>query len=106
MVAADATMVTTVIVPSPSTAVVGERILAAADSMRSVARIVRSVQEGYDGSGVPGGPRGEEIPLAARIIAACTGGDDPELSAAVAASRAALGPARAACAPAGSARTP
>ncbi|WP_028062634.1 diguanylate cyclase domain-containing protein [Solirubrobacter soli] len=64
--------------------VVGERILAAADSMRPVARIVRSAHERYDGSGFPDGLRGEEIPLAARIIAACCGAHDPDLSAIVA----------------------
>ncbi len=85
--------------------VVGERILAAADSMRPVARIVRAAHERYDGSGFPDGLQGDEIPLAARIIAACTGGHDPELSAVASASRAALSPARSACAPAGSART-
>jgi len=86
--------------------VVGERILAAADSMRPVARIVRAAHERYDGSGFPDGLRGEEIPLAARIVAACAGADDPELSEAVAASRAALAPARSAGVPWGSARTP
>ena len=53
--------------------VIGERILAAAESMRPVARIVRAAHERYDGSGFPDGLRGEEIPLAARIIAACEG---------------------------------
>src|SRR5262249_14108011 len=64
--------------------VVGERILAAAESMRPVARIVRAAHERYDGSGFPDGLRGEEIPLAARIIAACCGAHDPYLSAIVA----------------------
>ena len=86
--------------------VVGERILAAAESMRPVARIVRAAHERYDGSGFPDGLRGEEIPFAARIIAACSGGGDPEISEAVAASRAARGPARSACAPSGSVHTP
>ena len=87
--------------------VIGERILAAAESMRPVARIVRAAHECYDGSGFPDGLRGEEIPLAARIIAACAGADDPLLNEAVAcASRAARAPARSASSLAGSARTP
>jgi len=85
---------------------VGESILAAAESMRPVARIVRAAHERYDGTGFPDGLKGEEIPLAARIIAACTGADDPLLSEAVAASRAARAPERSASCPAGSARTP
>jgi hypothetical protein len=68
--------------------------------------LVRAAPERYDGSGVPDGLRGAEIPFAARIIAACTGGEDPEISAAVAASRAVRGPARSACAPSGSVHTP
>jgi diguanylate cyclase (GGDEF)-like protein len=64
--------------------VVGERILAAAESMRPVARIVRAAHERYDGSGFPDGLRGEQIPLAARIISACCGAYDPQLSAIVA----------------------
>ena len=86
--------------------VIGERILAAAESMRPVARIVRAAHERYDGSGFPDGLRGEEIPLAARIIAACAGAYDPVLSEAVSASRAARAPERSASSLAGSARTP
>jgi two-component system cell cycle response regulator len=86
--------------------VIGERILAAAESMRPVARIVRAAHERYDGSGFPDGLRGEEIPLAARIIAACAGAYDPLLTEAVCASRAARAPARSASSLAGSARTP
>ena len=51
--------------------VAGERILAVAESMRPVARVVRSTREHYDGSGYPDALRGEQIPLGARIIAAC-----------------------------------
>jgi diguanylate cyclase (GGDEF)-like protein len=51
--------------------VLGERILSAAPALRPVARIVRSTDEHWDGRGYPDGLRGEEIPLAARIIAAC-----------------------------------
>jgi diguanylate cyclase (GGDEF)-like protein len=51
--------------------VVGERILAAADSMRPVAGLVRSSHERWDGRGYPDGLMGEEIPLGARIVCAC-----------------------------------
>ena len=51
--------------------IVGERILAAAPSLSPVARIVRASHERWDGSGYPDGLKGEEIPLAARIVAAC-----------------------------------
>ncbi len=51
--------------------VIGERILAAAPSMSSVAEIVRATHERFDGGGYPDQVAGEEIPLAARIIAIC-----------------------------------
>ena len=51
--------------------IVGERILRASPAFRSVATIVRSTHERWDGTGYPDGLRGEEIPLAARIVAAC-----------------------------------
>jgi HD-GYP domain-containing protein (c-di-GMP phosphodiesterase class II) len=51
--------------------VIGERILAAADSMRPVARVVRASHERWDGRGYPDGLAGEEIPLEARIVCAC-----------------------------------
>ena len=51
--------------------IVGERILAAAPSLSPVARIVRASHERWDGSGYPDGLKGEEIPAASRIIAAC-----------------------------------
>ena len=50
---------------------VGQRILAGAPALGSVARIVRSTHERWDGAGYPDGLAGEEIPLAARIIAVC-----------------------------------
>jgi hypothetical protein len=50
--------------------IAGERVLAAAPSLRSVARIVRSCYERWDGGGYPDGLTGEAIPLSARIIAA------------------------------------
>jgi diguanylate cyclase (GGDEF)-like protein len=50
---------------------VGERILRASPALRSVAGIVRSTHERWDGSGYPDGLAGERIPLASRIVAAC-----------------------------------
>ncbi|MGH3064720.1 MAG: bifunctional diguanylate cyclase/phosphohydrolase [Gaiellaceae bacterium] len=50
---------------------VGERILRASPGLRSIATIVRSSHEHWDGSGYPDGLAGEEIPLAARIVSAC-----------------------------------
>jgi diguanylate cyclase (GGDEF)-like protein len=49
----------------------GERILSAAPALRPIASIVRATHERWDGAGYPDGLREEEIPLAARIIAAC-----------------------------------
>jgi len=46
-------------------------VLAAAPALATVAPIVRASHENWDGSGYPDGLKGEEIPLAARIIAAC-----------------------------------
>ncbi|MEJ7716488.1 MAG: diguanylate cyclase [Thermoleophilaceae bacterium] len=51
--------------------VLGEHILEAAPSLAGVAHIVRSTHEAWDGSGYPDGLAGEEIPLGARIVAAC-----------------------------------
>jgi diguanylate cyclase (GGDEF)-like protein len=51
--------------------VIGERILAAAPVLRTVARIVRAAHEQYDGTGYPDRIAGEQIPLAARIVAVC-----------------------------------
>jgi two-component system cell cycle response regulator len=51
--------------------IIGERILQAAPALRSVARLVRSSHERWDGVGYPDGLRGEEIPLGARIVAVC-----------------------------------
>jgi diguanylate cyclase (GGDEF)-like protein len=51
--------------------VIGERILGALPALAPVARIVRSTHERYDGGGYPDGLAGQEIPLAARIIAVC-----------------------------------
>ena len=51
--------------------IVGERILAAAPALASVARIVRSSHENWDGSGYPDALEGESIPVGSRIIAVC-----------------------------------
>src|SRR3954447_11496283 len=51
--------------------IVGERILAAADSMRPVAALVHSSHERWDGRGYPDALAGEAIPLGARIVCAC-----------------------------------
>ena len=50
----------------------GEQLLAGAGGFLShVGVLVRSCHERYDGRGYPDGLRGEEIPLAARIVACC-----------------------------------
>jgi diguanylate cyclase (GGDEF)-like protein len=51
--------------------ILGERILGAAPALRPIATIVRASHERWDGSGYPDGLHGDQIPLAARIIAAC-----------------------------------
>ncbi len=48
--------------------IIGERIVAAAPALASVARIVRSSHERVDGTGYPDGLSGAQIPLAARIV--------------------------------------
>jgi diguanylate cyclase (GGDEF)-like protein len=50
---------------------IGQRILGAAPALRPIGVIVRSTHENWDGSGYPDRLSGEEIPLAARIVAAC-----------------------------------
>jgi HD-GYP domain-containing protein (c-di-GMP phosphodiesterase class II) len=47
----------------------GARIVAAAPGLTSVARLVRSSAEHFDGSGYPDGLGGETIPLGSRVIA-------------------------------------
>jgi HD-GYP domain-containing protein (c-di-GMP phosphodiesterase class II) len=50
----------------------GERLLAKVGGLLGeVGRIVRSCHERYDGKGYPDGLAGEDIPLAARIVACC-----------------------------------
>jgi hypothetical protein len=55
--------------------VVAEAIVAAAPALAPVARIVRSCNEHFDGSGYPDGASGDRIPLAARVIAVCVAFD-------------------------------
>jgi diguanylate cyclase (GGDEF)-like protein/PAS domain S-box-containing protein len=50
---------------------IGERILAEAPSLAEAAKIVRSSHERFDGAGYPDGLAGDQIPLAALIIAVC-----------------------------------
>src|SRR5215208_80857 len=51
--------------------IIGERILMAAPALRSVARLVRSSHERWDGAGYPDALSGVDIPLGARIVAVC-----------------------------------
>src|SRR5438876_2170182 len=51
--------------------ILGERILSAAPALRPVAVLVRASHERWDGKGYPDGLSGTDIPLGARIIAAC-----------------------------------
>ncbi len=50
---------------------IGERIVAAAPALQPVARLVRASHERWDGTGYPDAKAGEDIPLGARIVAAC-----------------------------------
>jgi diguanylate cyclase (GGDEF)-like protein len=50
---------------------IGERIVAAAPALKSVALLVRASHERHDGRGYPDGLAGEDIPLGARIVAVC-----------------------------------
>jgi two-component system, cell cycle response regulator len=51
--------------------VMGERIASAAPSLASVANLIRSSHERWDGKGYPDRLAGNAIPLASRIIAVC-----------------------------------
>jgi len=51
--------------------IIGERIVAGAPALAHVGRLVRSSHERWDGAGYPDELKGEEIPIAARIIAVC-----------------------------------
>jgi diguanylate cyclase (GGDEF)-like protein len=50
---------------------IGERIVSSAPALTPVAPLVRSAREHYDGTGYPDHLAGDDIPLGARIIAAC-----------------------------------
>jgi diguanylate cyclase (GGDEF)-like protein len=51
--------------------VIGERIVGAAPALARAAKLIRWSHERWDGSGYPDGLRGDEIPLASRVIAVC-----------------------------------
>src|SRR3954447_9802499 len=51
--------------------IIGDDLLLAAPPLRAVAPLVRASHERWDGGGSPDGVAGEDIPLAARIVAAC-----------------------------------
>jgi two-component system, cell cycle response regulator len=51
--------------------VIGQRILGGAPALRRVGLVVRSTHERWDGTGYSDGLVGEEIPLAARVVAVC-----------------------------------
>jgi two-component system cell cycle response regulator len=51
--------------------IIGERILKAAPSLVPVAKLVRASHERWDGRGYPDRLAAEQIPLGARIVAAC-----------------------------------
>ena len=51
--------------------VIGQRIISAAPALARVGEYVRASHERWDGDGYPDGLRGEDIPLAARIVAVC-----------------------------------
>ena len=51
--------------------ILGERILSASNSLGPLGKIVRASHERWDGTGYPDGLKGEEIPLAARIVFVC-----------------------------------
>jgi len=55
--------------------IIGERIVGAAEALRSVGSVVRASHERWDGGGYPDGLAGEAIPLGARIVFACDAWD-------------------------------
>jgi diguanylate cyclase (GGDEF)-like protein len=50
---------------------IGESVLSAAPALASVAKVVRSSHERFDGGGYPDGLAGDSIPLASRIVFVC-----------------------------------
>ncbi len=61
--------------------IIGERVLSGVRATESVAAIVRSSHERWEGGGYPDGLAGEDIPIEARIVAVadafCAMTDDP-----------------------------
>jgi HD-GYP domain-containing protein (c-di-GMP phosphodiesterase class II) len=51
--------------------VIGARILSHSPTLEDIAPLVRATHERWDGEGYPDGLAGEDIPLPARVIAAC-----------------------------------
>ena len=51
--------------------IIGERIVSAAPALVSVAKLIRSSHERFNGTGYPDALKGEEIPLGARVVAVC-----------------------------------
>jgi HD-GYP domain-containing protein (c-di-GMP phosphodiesterase class II)/HAMP domain-containing protein/sensor domain CHASE-containing protein len=51
--------------------IIGERIISRIDYLVPIARIIRSAHERWDGTGYPDGFKGDEIPLASRILLVC-----------------------------------
>jgi diguanylate cyclase (GGDEF)-like protein len=51
--------------------IIGEELLAAAPPLRAAAPLVRASHERWDGRGYPDGAGAGDIPIAARIVAAC-----------------------------------
>ena len=54
---------------------IGERILASAPALASIARLVRCTHERYDGTGYPDQLAGQDIPLLSRIVFVCDSWD-------------------------------
>lgn len=50
---------------------VGAQLLQPLPALEAAALLVRATHERHDGAGYPDGARGEDVPLAARIVAAC-----------------------------------
>jgi diguanylate cyclase (GGDEF)-like protein len=51
--------------------IIGARIVSAAPALAQVAHLVRASHEWMDGTGYPDGLAGDEIPVGARVVAAC-----------------------------------
>jgi HD-GYP domain-containing protein (c-di-GMP phosphodiesterase class II) len=50
---------------------IGERIVASTEGLAHLVPVIRAEHERWDGKGYPDGLKGEEIPLASRIVFAC-----------------------------------